>query len=105
MKPRGRPRIRLANARNRTLAWIGCGCATLLVVGGGGAAAAYYLGWFSGSGDYQADPDACSYLDADLAAGIATSTEPEIMEPEAPRARRVEPARGGGPLRAGGAHL
>lgn len=68
----------------RTLAWVGCGCATLflLVVGGGGAGAAYHLGWFSGSGAYDATtPGACDYVDTDLASGIATTLEHDPLVP------------------------
>ncbi|MFE3458039.1 hypothetical protein ACFXKD_10875 [Nocardiopsis aegyptia] len=57
----------------RTLAWIGCGCATLLLLAltGAGVGGAYYFGWFGPEDVYSAPRDPCELLDVEAVSEIA----------------------------------
>lgn len=61
----------------KTLAWIGCGCGTLLLLAtaGIGFGGAYYLGWFGPEDVYSAPQDPCAVLDTEAASEIAGNGE------------------------------
>ena len=61
----------------KTLAWIGCGCGTLLLLAtaGIGFGGAYYLGWFGPEDVYAAPQDPCGILDTEAASEIAGNGE------------------------------
>lgn len=81
-----RPPGRKPRSVGKILAWVGCGCATvlLLVVGGGGVGAAYYLGWFGPEDVYATPPPSpCELLDVEAAREIAGNAEDlEVYESE-----------------------
>ncbi|MEU0239326.1 hypothetical protein ABZ234_16705 [Nocardiopsis sp. NPDC006198] len=61
----------------RTLAWVGCGCATvlLLVMAAAGFGGAYYFGWFGPEDVHASPPGPCDLLDTDAASEIAGNGE------------------------------